>query len=260
MKKSPWILGVLALLLMAGTAAYLVRQRSHQRLGNPGVKVVAQLVYGTVRRAEATNQEPPIVRTNAVFLPEKVLAYASMPAPIQPVVLDTLPPDTLFGHRIYQRPDGFTLDYQVVLMGGDRSSIHQPQHCLTGNGLTILSEERVSIPVTQPHAYDLPVNKLKLRGHIPTRDGGRQEVGAVFVYWFVAEGQMTADHGQRMWSIAKELLRTGVLQRWAYVICYAPCPLGQEDATFERMREFIAASVPEFQLAHGPPVARVSRR
>lgn len=260
MKKTSWTLGLLALLLMIGTAAYLGQQRARQRLGNPGVKVVAEVVYGAVRRTEATNQVPPIVRTNAVFLPEKVLEYVSQSAPIDSMVLDTLPRDTLFGHRVYRRPDGFGVDYQVVLMGGDRSSIHQPQHCLSGNGLTIVSEEQVSIPVSRPHAYDLPVNKLKLRGVSSTPDGGRQEIGAVFVYWFVAEGQVTADQGQRMWSIARELLTTGVLQRWAYVICYAPCAVGQEDATFEQMKEFIAASVPEFQLAQGPPVGRLSQK
>ena len=97
-------------------------------------------------------------------------------------------------------------------------------------------------------------------GRASAPDGGQREIGGVFVYWFVADGEVTADHGRRMWTMAKELLTTGVLQRWAYVICYAPCALGQEDATFEQMKEFIAASVPEFQLTHGPPVARVSRR
>ena len=62
-----------------------------------------------------------------------------------------------------------------------------------------------------------------------------------------------------MWSIAKDLLTTGVMQRWAYVICFTVCPLGQEDAAYDRLKDFIAASVPEFQLAHGPPVTRVSR-
>jgi hypothetical protein len=43
-------------------------------------------------------------------------------------------------------------------------------------------------------------------------------------------------------------LRTGVLQRWAYVTCFSVCQPGQEEATFNRMKEFLAAAVPEFQL------------
>jgi len=61
--------------------------------------------------------------------------------------------------------------------------------------------------------------------------------------------------GERMWSMAKHLLKTGVLQRWAYVSCFAVCPPGSEEATFERMRQFIAASVPEFQLTPKPEAA-----
>jgi hypothetical protein len=43
-----------------------------------------------------------------------------------------------------------------------------------------------------------------------------------------------------------------VLQRWAYVACFAVCDPGQEDATFERVRKWIAEAVPQFQLAAGP--------
>jgi len=51
-----------------------------------------------------------------------------------------------------------------------------------------------------------------------------------------------------MWWMARELFRTGELQRWAYVLCFAVCLPGQEEVTFERIRKFIAAAVPEFQL------------
>jgi hypothetical protein len=51
-----------------------------------------------------------------------------------------------------------------------------------------------------------------------------------------------------MKQFALHLLRTGVLQRWAYVSYFSACEPGQEDATFARMEKLIAASVPEFQL------------
>ena len=59
---------------------------------------------------------------------------------------------------------------------------------------------------------------------------------------------------RRMWSTTKLLLATGERQRWAYVTCFSICAPGQEDADFERMKQFIAASVPEFQLPP-PPAA-----
>ena len=48
------------------------------------------------------------------------------------------------------------------------------------------------------------------------------------------------------------LFRTGVLQRWAMISYFAVCAPGQEEATFERLKKFIAASAPEFQLVPRP--------
>ena len=51
-----------------------------------------------------------------------------------------------------------------------------------------------------------------------------------------------------VWWLTRDLLTRGVLQRWAYISYFAVCVPGQEDATFDRMKSLIAASVPEFQL------------
>jgi hypothetical protein len=56
----------------------------------------------------------------------------------------------------------------------------------------------------------------------------------------------------RMWSMARQLVFTGVLQRWAYVRFYAFCEPGQEDATFAQIKQMITASVPQFQLTPKP--------
>jgi hypothetical protein len=55
-----------------------------------------------------------------------------------------------------------------------------------------------------------------------------------------------------MWWMARDLLCTGVLQRWASIGYFAQCARGQEDATFERITKLIAASAPEFQLVPRP--------
>ena len=83
---------------------------------------------------------------------------------------------------------------------------------------------------------------------------------AIYVFWFVADDSLTADHNDRMRRMAIELVRTGKLQRWAYVSCMAVCLPGREAATYERMKQLIAASVPEFQLTTGTPASLVSRR
>ena len=60
--------------------------------------------------------------------------------------------------------------------------------------------------------------------------------------------------------MARDLARTGVLQRWAYVSYMAFCSPGEEDATFERMKKMIAASVPEFQLMPKPTETITARQ
>ena len=48
------------------------------------------------------------------------------------------------------------------------------------------------------------------------------------------------------------MFRTGVLQRWAMISYFTVCAPGQEEAAFERLKKFISASAPEFQLVPRP--------
>jgi hypothetical protein len=86
-----------------------------------------------------------------------------------------------------------------------------------------------------------------------TPDGQKQEARGIYMFWFVADNEQTTGNVQLQCYLVKDLLCAGVLQRWAYVSCFAICAPGQEDGAFERMEKLIAASVPEYQL---PPVKR----
>ena len=237
MNKQKWTLMVTALLLMAGAGTCLIFLRAHQRLGAPGVK---------------TSPLPDSQRL-LVELPETVLDYKSESLPVDKVVLDFLPRDTSFGQRQYQAADGFKVQVNAVLMGADRSSLHKPQFCLGGMGWAIdypaSAESRVR--VERPIPYDLPVMKLVSSKQVEV-EGQKVAARGIYVYWFVADGEITAQHSQRMWSMAKKMLRTGELERWAYISYFAVCAPGQEDATFERLKTMIAASVPEFHLTPAP--------
>jgi hypothetical protein len=83
---------------------------------------------------------------------------------------------------------------------------------------------------------------------VRTQDGKQVEQHALYVFWFVADNEQTTDNDQRLWWLVRDLLRKGVLQRWAYISYFTVCAPGREDATFDRVRRLIAASVPEFQL------------
>jgi hypothetical protein len=254
MTRQSWSILITVLLLMGGGAIVLSTQRDRQKLGRPGVKIISEATYGIERRT-ANEVTRFVARTNSVFLPSRVLDYISESIPVERVVLNTLPADTLFGNRVYRRAGNSELNCQIVLMGSDRSSIHRPQHCLPGSGFTIVSQERTSIPISTPVRYDLPVEKLTLRRNLRLADGEQQRQAGVFVYWLVADNLLTADNQQRMWEISKEMLRSGTLQRWAYVICFAPCPPGREESVYEQIKEFVQAAVPEFQITPKPPLA-----
>ena len=247
-----WLLSGLALALIAGAAVFLGTHHRRLHLGKPGVRVVAEPIYG-YDELNPTNA-PFVVGSNSVALPEKVLNYQSREDLIGQITVKTLPKDTTFGRRLYFRPNQPPIICQTVLMGTDRTSIHKPQYCLKGMGLRIVSSEFVNVSIERPHRYELPVMRLNVRGEGRDKGGNPHPIGGVFLYWFVADGQLTASHADRMKWIAHDMMLTGVLQRWAYVICYTPCLVGNEDAAFEYLKEFMGAAVPEFQLTAGPPL------
>jgi len=76
------------------------------------------------------------------------------------------------------------------------------------------------------------------------------DAAGIYVYWYVADNALSASAtgSDRMWSIARELVTTGVLQRWAYVAYFVMCNPGQEEQAYARLRQLISASTPDFQL------------
>jgi Protein of unknown function (DUF3485) len=231
MKNQKWIILSVALVLMAGTAGALTWFRAHQKLGSPGIKAVA--IPGSVQMK--------------INLPERVLDFTSTNAPEPQTVLNYLPPDTTYVERIYTAPDGFQVQTAIILMGADRTSIHNAEYCLTGSGFSGKEKSVANIPVAGPQPYQLSVARWNLSGDFAQPDGRKVERHGVYIFWFVADGEETPDHLQIMKRMALHLLGTGVLQRWAYVLYFAQCEAGQEDATFERMKNLIASSVPEYE-------------
>lgn len=241
MNRQKWILLVAVLALMGSTAVVLARLKANQRLGRPGV---------------ATTPIANDVRVQ-INLPERVLDFTSTPVETEKIVVEALPADTSFGNRVYKASDGFETALRIVLMGSDRTSIHKPQFCLEGAGWTIDSAASgvTKVRIERPQPYDLGIIKLvATHSREVTMSGKTFHPRAVFVYWFVADGALSSDDlgFGHMWSMARHLLATGELQRWAYVTCFSICAPGQEEATFERMKKFIAAAVPEFQITPKP--------
>ncbi len=244
MKSRSSILCLTALAMIGVCAAVLARSQGMFRLGKPALRIVSEPLH---------DREGLVVGTHQVYLPAQMLDYQSESMPVTHLELDWLPKDTTYGRRRYFTADGSWLDLSVVLMGRDRTSIHKPEYCLPGQGFAIDRKlsEMTSFEIGKPHPYSLPICKIIASKKLKTADGREEVRRAVFVYWFVADGELTASHLQRMWWMGRDMIRTGIVQRWAYVSCLAVCRPGDEDATFERMKVFLTAAVPEFQTVSG---------
>lgn len=238
MNRQKIMLAAMVLGLIGITAAGLQQVRSGQRLGAPGV----------------VTRDLPGANKLELFLPEAP-GFKSQWVEASAAVTNKLPADTSFGQRVYQAVDGFTAQMTVVLMGTDRSSIHKPQICLPAQGWQIQQTEVTKVMVPRPTRYALPVIKIMAASQIPV-NGQMVAARGIYVYWFVADGELSADAsgfrrlGRSLWH----LVRTGELQRWAYVSLFAVCEPGGEAATYARMERLIAATVPDFQRA-GPEAA-----
>jgi hypothetical protein len=239
MNKQKWMVLIAALALMGGTAGLLKRSQANQHLGQPAVKTSP--ITGSPRLR--------------VELPREVPGYTSEWIEQDKLTLETLPQDTSFGARRYTAGDGAWTLVSVVLMGRDRTSIHKTEYCMQGMGWRIDRERSapVNIHVDRPYPYDLPAMKYITSREVDV-NGQRQQVQGVYIAWFVADNdEFTADHWQRMWWLARDLMTAGVLQRWALVSYFSVCSPGHEEATFERMKKLVATTAPEFLLVprHG---------
>lgn len=231
-----WLLFGVTLALIGGTAFALTELKARQRLGPPGLK--SEVIPGKVNVKLA--------------LPERVLDYNSTNVPTAQVVLDYLPTDTSYAQRHYYAADGAWVMANVILMGADRTSIHRPDYCLPGQGWHIGEKTEVKLSIAGPHPYELPVEKWVVSNTFTGPDGQKQAASGIYVFWFATAGQTTGDFPTMLKSMLFHQIFSGELQRWAYISYFTVCQPGQEDATFARMKELIATSVPEFQL---PPDA-----
>jgi hypothetical protein len=233
----------LVLALIGGTAFGISHIKDIQKMGAPGIK--ATVIEGSQRMN--------------LFFPEQVLNYEAKPVEVSPSILRDLPHDTSF-LQCYYLPDDYAsnnifqpIQMNMVLMGTDRTSIHKPEFCLTGQGWPIDSTQSgvETIHIRKPHPYDLEVMKFLTTRHV-TIEGKDIALRGVYMFWFVADNDLTAKHNTRMWHSVVNLLKKGELERWAYVSFFNVCLPGQEEATVEKMKKFIATAAPKFMLATNP--------
>ena len=234
MKRHSLLPALVGLVLIGLAAALLVEIKNHRRLGAPGVRTRAL----------------PGSKNLEVILPENIAGWSSLVLTQAQLVVDALPGDTSFGQRIYKSAEGFPILANVVLMGTDRTSIHQPEICLPGQGWQIdRSASRAdTIHIERPFPYELPVTRLVANLNTTDTNGQPVIIRCNYVYWFVDGDSYTGNKDDFKWSMMKKVLLTGTLDRWAYISFFSYGTLGQEEAVYDRTKKLIAETVPEFQL------------
>ena len=229
------------MIVTAGGALFVVKH--HQKWSSPGVRVsTGNLVL----------DDGKTISTNIVDLPPSIGGFDSETGILGRMEIEGLPSDTTFGRRHYRGPDGFETTLSVVLMGSDRTSLHPPRYCIEGQGCSIQKMEQVSIPIQKPVPYDLPVSKVSISKQIE-KDGQKFVVNGVYLFWYVSESSIRAEYNSSLWTMLDSLLRGRAMDRWAYISCFSLCRSGDEAQTFARMKQFVAESVPEFQVSGAKP-------
>lgn len=128
---------------------------------------------------------------------------------------NVLPSDTIILKKRYQHPTGQIVVASIVLSGVDRSSIHRPQLCLTGQGQEIV--ESWVLPVHMEGRRTLKVMVLDLLRRGRGMEGRQIEMPGYYAYWFVGKGRETHSHLMRMFWMASDRVFRNVAHRWAYI-------------------------------------------
>jgi len=230
------VLPSMALVIITCAVAFIFHVRSNQRLGLPGVRL---------ENVPLILDSGNIARTNSVHLPLALDGYKTETVPVTDLEVNYLPPDTSFGRVAYMATDrSFASLASVVLMGTDRTSIHRPEYCLTSQGWRITQQiiQTIHIPGKSPIDFEVQRFDAVISGQ--DAQGYRAEKAGVYVFWFVADGEMTAYHTTRQWLIMKNLVLNNLVQRWAYISFFAECNRGDEDNCYRRVAGLISQAFP----------------
>jgi hypothetical protein len=226
---------------LIGLAALSLSLRRNS-LGKPGLILESQVL---------TNETGVKVADQRVAFPSGIPGFTDALLPITEKEIEVLPKDTTFGRRIYQNEtDQYRYQFNAILMGSDRTSLHKPYYCITGQGWRIDKYDVITIPMADPKPYELRAQLLTTTGEYRS-DQGKVPLSGLFIYWYVSDTQLAATHKDQMWLLGHDLITQGVLKRWSYISVFSVCQPGDEQAHVQRMKRIIADVVPKFQIPPG---------
>jgi EpsI family protein len=127
-----------------------------------------------------------------------------------------LPRDTRIVRNRYRDPAGRAVVAAIVLMGADRTSIHDPFTCLRGQGNSIQRVRRLRVPLDAP-GRSLDMALLDLVRVVNRPDGPPLRDASFYAYWFRGGGRETSSRYRMLAMMTLDRVLRGRADPWAYV-------------------------------------------
>lgn len=165
----------------------------------------------------AENSEPGLI----MKLPEEVPGYIGFTREVSEVEKKWLPSDTEMVKKVFY-PKGVqsqeealnkSIAATLILSGSDKRSLHNPKHCLDGQGWKFVDKPVVSLEV---NGKTLKVKDLYLEKTETLEDKSLRKVQAHYVYWWEGSHVSTPEIATRTLVSAKENIFENRNSRWGY--------------------------------------------
>ncbi|NQT91539.1 MAG: exosortase-associated EpsI family protein [Lentisphaerae bacterium] len=157
-----------------------------------------------------------------------------------------LPSGTDVLRKQYVDPAGRLLTASVVVMGTDRTAIHNPMVCLRAQGYRIAREREVAVPIADRTPLHLTLLDLTRVSHLPDGVSAGQHTG--YAYWFVGKGRESASRLHMFLLMGMDRLFLNRSDRWAYVSVVTNGRKSSEDHV-EVVSSFVSSLYPLLILA-----------
>ncbi|MDX6767736.1 MAG: EpsI family protein [Candidatus Methylacidiphilales bacterium] len=192
-----------------------------------------------------------------MVLPDFPLGMLSEPQEMSPGEKLLLPSDTEIVRKAYFSTKGDRITVSIVLAGGEKRSIHRPEVCLPAQGWYMRKGQTVNIPMKD--GGNLEAMKLDLQREVDFGNGRKNQMRAVFLYWFIGKDTTTPHHWKRLFLTSWDRVFRQINHRWAYVSVMSVVTQGyvlngkDEAQTLDMLKSFTSEIAPSFLLPRESP-------
>ncbi len=178
--------------------------------------------------------------------------WAGRDFPVTAAERDILPADTGYSRKIYQAFSDRSQQvlFSIVLSGRDKTSIHRPELCLTGQGWSISDRTVLGLKTS---IGDIPVTLLRIEHATKDAQGNPQVIRSLLAYWFVSRDTLAPTHATMQWQDVLHRIRHWRADRWAYIMVQSHVGEDGEAAALTRLRAVVAEVWPSLRHSTVPP-------